>query len=222
MSMLACRALRVRRTPDFELSVPELELDAGTITAAAGPNGSGKSTLLLACAGLLDVAAGRVDLEGSSYHQGRAPAPAVLRQRVVLVHQDPYLFKGTVRRNLSWGMRLRRIPVSERRRRSADILTALGLEGFAEQDVGRLSGGQRTLVAVARALVLEPAVLLLDEVTQDLDVDHRRAVIETVEKYAANGTAVLVATHDREIADTIADQRVSFADGEVTEMRSST
>ena len=169
-----------------------------------------------ACAGLLDLAGGRVDLEDSPYHQGRAPAPAHLRQKVVLVPQDPYLLRGTVLQNLSWGLRLRRVPASERRTRSAGTLTALGLEDVAQEDALRLSGGQRTLVAVARALVLCPAVLLLDEVTRDLDSQHRQAVVEAVRKLVSSqGTSVLLATHDQEIAQQLANRRVNLRDGRI-------
>ena len=212
MSRLACHGLEVRRG-GFVLRAT-LELAPGTITAACGPNGSGKSTLLLACAGLVDLAAGRVELDGRAIHHGRAPAPARLRRDLVLVHQDPYLLRGTVARNLSWGMRLRRVPGTERRARGARTLSALAIESLAECDVRGLSGGQQTLVAIARALVLEPAVLLLDEVTRDLDSEHRSAVIHALRERAARGAAVLLATHDPSLME-LADRRVNLAHGEI-------
>jgi ABC-type multidrug transport system ATPase subunit len=206
----------VRRAAGFELRVPELELERGSITAVAGPNGSGKSTLLLACAGLLDVAGGAVELDGGPYHRGRAPAPVAARRQVALVHQDPYLLRGSVRRNLSWGMRLRSVPRVERQQRGEQALKALGLdESFALENVARLSGGQQTLVALARALALRPAVLLLDEVTRDLDEHHRAAALESVRSLAREGTAVLLATHDSEIIDTVAHRRVRLDGGSI-------
>ena len=216
MSTLSCHDLRVRRADSFLLDVLHLELEAGSVTAVCGPNGSGKSTLLLACAGLIDLDGGEVHFQGQPYHRGRAPAPASQRQRLVLVHQDPYLLRGTVRRNLSWGLRLRRVSKVERRQRSAEVLSALGIEDLTLRDVGCLSGGQKTLVAVARALVLHPEVLILDEVTRDLDEDRRLAVMAAFGEQAKRGAAILLATHDREIVEQVANQCVALEDGRIT------
>ena len=108
--LLRCRELRVRRDNGFVLELASLELEPGSVTALMGPNGSGKSTLLLSCAGLCDLERGRVALDASRFHEGRAPASTALRQDVVLVPQDPYLMRGTVLRNLGLGLRLRHLP----------------------------------------------------------------------------------------------------------------
>lgn len=217
MSALSCHDLRVRRADGFLLDVRRLELEPGTITAMCGPNGSGKSTLLLACAGLIDLDGGRIDLEGEPYHRGRAPGPALQRRQLVLVHQEPYLLSGTVRRNLSWGLRLRRISKGERRERSAKVLKALDIEELALRNVARLSGGQQTVVAVARALVLQPRILLLDEITRDLDTTRRLAVMKTVREQATGGAAVLLATHDRELLQQLPDRCITLENGHITD-----
>lgn len=213
-ALLSCQDLRVERAAGFVLRIPSLELETGTVTAVTGPNGSGKSTLLLACAGLLDLAAGRVTLEGEPFHEGLAPAPALLRQRAVLVPQTPYLFRGSVLRNLCWGMRLRRLPGSEQETRAEAVLATLGIEALAGHDARRLSGGQQTLVAVARALVLRPALLLLDEVTRDLDQVHRPAVVRAIRAHVADhGGTVLLATHDRNAVELLADRQIHLENG---------
>lgn len=212
---LCCRDLEVRRASGFVLRVAELALDAGTTTAICGANGSGKSTLLLACAGLIDLSGGAIETDGALYHQGKAPAPSDMRRRVVLVTQDPYLLRGSVSRNLGWGLRLRRVPRSEQRGRISEVLGALGITALAEQEAASLSGGQRTLVAVARALVLRPALLLLDEVTRDLDREHRAAVVEAIKKSSVGGAAVMLATHDQGIVDELGASRIELNDGEI-------
>jgi ABC-type multidrug transport system ATPase subunit len=212
---LRCRNLRVRRKTGFLLEVPRLDLDPGTITAVSGPNGSGKSTLLLACAGLIDLDGGAVNCGDQLIHRGRAPAPAKFRRRTVLVHQDPYLLRGTVRRNLHWGLRLRRVPKTERHRRSAEISSALGIADLMLRQAASLSGGQQTLVAIARALVLRPTVLLLDEVTRDLDANHRLAVVKAIEQRATRDSAVLLATHDRDLMEQLASRQVTLENGKV-------
>jgi ABC-type multidrug transport system ATPase subunit len=219
MSLLACRDLFVQHG-DFELRIPALELEAGTVTLVCGPNGSGKSTLLLACAGLLDLKGGSIDLCGELFSSGPAPAPARRRRQVVLVPQDPYLLRGTVRRNLSWGLRLRRVTRAQRLHAIEAVLSTVGLDGYANTRVHQLSGGQRTLVAVARALVLRPNVLLLDEVTRDLDRSHRRAVATAIHELAGQGPAVLLATHDTAMVETFPQRRVVLRDGRMVELRS--
>ncbi|MFH1807556.1 MAG: ATP-binding cassette domain-containing protein [Pseudomonadota bacterium] len=215
--LLRCQALQVKRGAGFVLQVPALELTAGSITAVCGPNGSGKSSLLLTCAGLCDVAEGTVVLDDGSLHGGPAPAPVAFRQRAVLVLQDPYLLRGSVERNLSWGLGLRHVPGPERSARVSQVLSALALTDLARSDVARLSGGQRTAVAVARALVLRPELLLLDEVTRDLDAPHRLAVMETVRTLAAAGSAVLLATHDHDLVQHLAHRRLELRDGNIVD-----
>jgi iron complex transport system ATP-binding protein len=95
----------------------------------------------------------------------------------------------------------------------SETLAGLGLDELQDSDVSRLSGGQRTLVDVARALALKPRVLLLDEVTRDLDAAHRQVVQRAVQQLAARGCAVLLATHDHETVDALAGRRVQLENG---------
>ncbi len=214
-SVLSCRDLEVRRASGFVLRVPSLSIGPASATAVCGPNGSGKSTLLLACAGLIELSGGQLELTDPHLPEGRAPTPLQHRRRVVLVPQDPYLLRGSVERNLSWGLKLRQVSRGEQRSRIAEVLGALAIEDLAASDAGRLSGGQRTLVAVARALVLRPGVLLLDEVTRDLDRQHREAVLDAVRGLPLHGSSVLLATHDLEIADRLAGVRIELQDGQI-------
>lgn len=176
--------------------VPDLQVARGEAVAVAGPNGSGKTTLLLAAAGLVDLAAGRVEAFGEPFHQGAAPGARQLRCRVVYAAQAPLLLAGSVQGNLAWGLRFRGLPRAERRARIERWLPRLGIAHLAARSAPHLSGGEQRLVALARAFVLEPELLLLDEPFTHLDAAAVPLVEALVAEVVAAGTTLLLATHD--------------------------
>lgn len=210
---LRLEGVRVVRGGRTVLDVSSLRVGIGERIALTGPVGSGKSTLLLAAAGLVDLAAGQVLLFGDLFHAGRAPGLLALRRRLALVAQEPCLFSTTVRGNLAAGLTYRGISRQERDRRCDAWLPRLGLEDLAGRPASQLSGGERRLVALARALVLEPELLLLDEPTTHLD----RALLPRVETLLADAlpptTTVLMATHDAAQAVRLAGRVLSLEDG---------
>src|SRR5439155_22030677 len=147
------------------LCVERLEVPAGEVLCLVGPTGAGKSTLLRLLAALEPPAAGDLWLGGQRL-DGRN-IPREVQRRITLVFQRPLLLARTVRSNVEYGLRLRG------RRRAVEpagrVLDLLGLSALAERRAQSLSGGEAQLVALARALVLEPDVLLLDEPTNNLD-----------------------------------------------------
>lgn len=155
--MISVRDLEVRRDGRMICGVASLDVAAGARFAVRGANGVGKTTLLRVLAGLEPVRRGAVT--------------GLLDREAVLVHQDPFVFRGDVRFNVALGL--------SRRRAEALVPPALesfGLAELARRDARRLSGGERRRVALARALVLEPALLLLDEPLADLDEAGRTAL----------------------------------------------
>ncbi|MEZ6197425.1 MAG: ATP-binding cassette domain-containing protein [Planctomycetota bacterium] len=159
--MIEIRDLVVERGRRRILDLPALAVGAGDRVIVRGHNGSGKSTLLRVLAGL------------ERDHRGRVEVAAPLRGRV-FVHQSPYLFRGRVKGNLHFGLRARGLGRAERERRLAPWIAAFSLEALMGRRVGGLSGGEKRRVALARALVLEPALLLLDEPFSDLDAGRNR------------------------------------------------
>lgn len=147
------------------LEVPELRLEAGAITAVIGPNGSGKTTLLEILALLTAPDQGRVRLWG----RAATPADRHLRESVVLAMHPGFLFRGTVGRNVLYGLRARGVGRREARRRGAEALETVGLAGLARRGVEGLSAGERQRVNLARAMALRPKALLLDEPTANVD-----------------------------------------------------
>lgn len=151
------RDLAVRRAASVLCSVPALDVAAGERVCVTGANGSGKTTLLRTLAGL------ERDFDGEC----RVGVP--LRERVY-VHQSPYVFRGGLARNVAYGLRARGVRGEPCRRRVALWSERLELGAIAVRDLERASGGERRRIALARALVLEPRLLLLDEPLADLDL----------------------------------------------------
>ncbi|MFL5581957.1 MAG: ABC transporter ATP-binding protein, partial [Gemmatimonadaceae bacterium] len=189
-----------RVVEDFHLDVPD-----GELLVLVGGSGSGKSTILRMLAGLETVTSGRV-LIGDRDVTELAP-----RDRdVAMVFQDYALYPHrTVRRNLSLGLELRRVPRDEIARRVAWVAGVLALEPLLDRRPRQLSGGQRQRVAMGRAMVREPAAFLFDEPLSNLDAHLRNQM--RVEIHALQrrlGTTAIYVTHDQVEAMTLADRLV--------------
>lgn len=194
---LLLRSLRVLRGGRTVIDIEEACFEGGSMSVIVGENGAGKTTLLHACAGLLDLSAGEVILGGERFHHGRAPAPRILRWRTASAFQEPFLFAGSVRENIEFGLRCRGVPrrlCAERAEHAADLLD---LGRLLSRSSRELSGGERKRVDLARALVVEPEVLFLDEPTLALDLDSQKRALDALTALAKKKpTTVLLATHD--------------------------
>jgi len=175
------------------LEIAELEVPLGDVLCLLGPTGAGKSTLLRLLAGLERPTCGRIRFHEGDFNGSDLPSP--IRRRITMVHQRPHLLTGTVQLNIEYGLRVRR--ASNRLERVKDVLTRLGMEELAGQSAQTLSGGQVQLVALARALVIQPEVLLLDEPTANLDPARVALVEDVVREMRQRGTMTIVwATHN--------------------------
>ncbi len=210
------RDLRVSRGSGFTLQVGQLDLSAGEVLGLLGPTGSGKTTLLRLLAGQERPHEGEVWFENTLL---RAPPPLGLRRRITLVHQHPILLTGSVQLNIEYGLWLRRD--RSRTRKVGELLERLGLAKVAGQSAQTLSGGQSQLVALARALVIEPDVLLLDEPTAHLDPAHVALVEQTVHEYRQQRYVTVVwATHNLFQARRTTDRAALLLNGQLVEVAS--
>jgi sulfate/thiosulfate transport system ATP-binding protein len=195
-----------RRFGDFTaLDDVSLEIPSGSLTALLGPSGSGKSTLLRVIAGLERPDAGTVVIDGRD-----ATALPPQRRGVGFVFQHYAAFKHmTVRENVAFGLKVRRRPKAEIRRRVDELLELVQLPGLADRYPAQLSGGQRQRMALARALAVEPQVLLLDEPFGALDARVRKELRAWLRRLhdEVHVTTVFV-THDQEEAMEVADRIV--------------
>lgn len=196
-ALYTLRGVQHRFGDRLALDLPALELHAGHLYALVGPNGSGKTTLLTLLAFLARPTAGEVRFDGAPVAWHRAPLRA-LRREVTLVHQTPYLFIGTVAENVTLGLAQRGTPAEVRRAAVREALEEVGLPGFEGRDARGISGGEARRVALARALVLRPRVLLLDEPLANLDRASTAAIEQVIARFPRDGRTVIVSTHDHD------------------------
>ncbi|MES9522694.1 amino acid ABC transporter ATP-binding protein [Streptomyces capoamus] len=206
----------------------DLQVRAGEVTVVLGPSGSGKSTLLRTINHLEKVDRGEITVDGTLMGYRRAgdrlhelPEREVLRQRthIGFVFQNFHLFPhltvldNVVEAPVSALKRPRAAAVENARR----LLARVGLEDKAGAYPRQLSGGQQQRVAIARALALEPKLLLFDEPTSALDPELVGEVLDVIRDLAAQGTTMIVVTHEIGFAREVADTVVFMADGRIVE-----
>src|SRR5881396_395644 len=198
------------------LDLERFAVPPGALIAMVGPNGSGKSTLLRLLALLEQPTEGEVRLDGEPVCGGpaRSRPTAALRRRVTLVEQRPVLFRGTVRENLEYGLRVRDIGHTAANGILADVVERLGLQPLLPRRRHELSEGEVQRVAVARALALRTDVLLLDEPLSSADTAAAGALYRALAvERAARPFAVCIASHQLEDAYRWADDIRALADG---------
>jgi energy-coupling factor transport system ATP-binding protein len=174
-------------------------IQPGERVALVGHNGAGKSTLMRLVTGLLKPTAGTVRV-GDWDTRSRRPEQLAHRVGSLFQHADQQLFARTVREDVAFGPRATGVPAAAGAARVARALGALGLESVADEHPYDLPPPERKLAALAGALALEPSLLVLDEPTAGLDRRARERVAAALEGRAAEGTTVLVITHDLEFA----------------------
>jgi len=192
-----------------------LTIEDGSLTALLGPSGSGKSTLLRVIAGLERPDAGEVRIAGRD-----VTALPPQRRGVGFVFQHYAAFKHmTVRDNVGFGLRIRGRPKAEIRARVAELLALVQLEGMAGRYPSQLSGGQRQRMALARALAIEPRVLLLDEPFGALDARVREELREWLRRlHERTAVTTVLVTHDQEEAMEVASTIVVMHHGRVEQL----
>jgi sulfate/thiosulfate transport system ATP-binding protein len=207
-----------KRFGDFvALADVDLEVPGGSLTALLGPSGSGKSTLLRVIAGLEYPDTGRVEISGED-----ATSAPPQKRGVGFVFQHYAAFKHmTVRDNIAFGLTIRRRSKAEIREKVDELIHLVQLDGFGDRYPNQLSGGQRQRMALARALAVEPKVLLLDEPFGALDARVRKDLRIWLRRLheEVHQTTVLV-THDQEEAMEVADTIVVMDHGRIQQVGS--
>lgn len=191
------------------LDLENLSLEKGKITGITGPNGCGKSTLLNIISGLDEAYEGQVSYDGKPL--GRREI-----DHMTHVFQKPYLFKRTVEENISYPLKLRKIGAKERTTRVDDLIRALEIEDLREKRADRLSGGESQKVALARGLVFNPELLLLDEPTSNIDPESIKILEREILRFnRERGATVIIVTHNLEQAERLCHNILYLEEGKV-------
>ncbi len=203
--------------PRTVLNIPELTIEQGEVFGLVGPSGAGKSTLLRLLALLESPTAGTVSLNLNGQPVSRSTASIDERRQLAMVFQRPALLSRSVRANIAYGLRLR--GNRNGRERIDEALERVSLTPLSDAHPRTLSGGEMQRVAVARALVLEPSMLLLDEPTANLDPTNVRIIEELVhEQHQRYGTTIILVTHNIFQARRLATRVAFLLEGQLVEV----
>ena len=212
--LLRVRGLTKRYGEAVALAETDLDVAAQEFVTLLGPSGCGKSTLLRMLAGITPASAGTVELSGRRIDE--LPPD---RRDVAMVFQSYALFPHmNVRKNLNFGLRMKKLPAAEQERRMEHAIGICGLGSLVERMPRQLSGGQQQRVALARAIVMQPALLLFDEPLSNLDAKLREQLREELVKlHRRIGATSLYVTHDQAEAMAMSDRIVVMNAGRVVE-----
>ncbi len=199
------------------LDVTELSIRQGEILAVVGPSGAGKSTLLRLLAFLEPPIEGKIVFKDHEFTSLTSEMPLALRRRVTLVFQRPLLINTSVRANVAYGLRLR--GERDHSSRVEQALREVGMEKMANVRSRTLSGGEIQRTALARAIVLQPEVLLLDEPTANLDPYNVRLIEDLIQRLnLQHGMTIVLVTHNIFQARRLAHRTALLLDGKLVEV----
>ncbi len=184
-------------------------IEKGEFVLLTGPSGAGKTTLLQILHGSLELQMGEVNIAGINMSRLRPRHLPGLRRQVSVVFQDfKILPQKTVQENIALPLEIKRMKRVQIKRRVAAVIRGLGLENKEKLLCQHLSGGEQQRVAIARSIVVNPAMFLADEPTGNLDEDLSKRLLEIFKKFNQHGTTILLATHNKSFLDFIPKARV--------------
>ena len=201
------------------VNINKLNINRNKVYAVLGPNGAGKSTLLRLLNLLEKPDHGILKFLGQEVNTSTASRRLDIARQMCMVFQKPHMFRATVLENVAYGLKLRGKSTSEIKRLSEKMLDVVGLPHLAKNAAHKLSGGESQRAAIARALVLRPKLLLLDEPTSNLD-PYSVNIIEDIIRFSQKeyGMTVIIVTHNLFQAKRLSDETLLLLDGKVVEM----
>lgn len=200
------------------LNIEDLEIVPGKIYTLIGPNGAGKTSLLKLLSFLDLPSSGNMWFMGEKVGRSESQLQNI-RKRVVLLDQSPIMFTGSVWKNIEFGLKVRGVADREKKDRIQQALALVGMERFKDYNARGLSGGETKRIALARALVLQPEVLLCDEPTANVDGENQQIILETIAKInKEQNTSVIFSTHYLSQGQRLADHSLLLQHGALSDM----
>ena len=209
---LIARDLEMSFGPRLLFKAHSLELCQGNVIYLQGDNGSGKSTLMKILAGLQQPSKGKIEVSGFKKDAWWTRNP--LLGKAIYLHQHPYLFDGTVNYNLTYGLPFA-ASKTEAKRRIGQAIEMAQLGSLLQARASNLSGGERQRLAIARAWILQPKLLMLDEPTSNMDKDSQALVLQMIQQLKQQGTGMLLSSHQNCALTAICEQQWHIADQQV-------
>ena len=191
-----------------------LYIEEGRILAIIGPTGSGKTTLLRLIDLLDQPTKGNIFFNGCDICGLRSKEKLKIRRKMAMVFQKPVMFSSSVYENVSYGLKVR--GKGKSRLEIQRALEEVGLSGYESRDATTLSGGEMQRIALARAMVIKPEVLLLDEPIANLDPNSANAIDELIKRLANGGTTVIMASHNMAECRKLANKVAVLFEGRIT------
>ena len=196
------------------LNIAELNIPKQQCTLLTGRNGSGKTTLLKIISGLLQPDTIQVSYQGLELTW--AQAKPLIQRDVIYMHQQPYLFDSTVMNNIAYGLKRRGDGKHKVRQQVLEALDWAQLSHLAHRNALQLSGGEKQRVALSRARVLSPRLLLLDEPTASMDIDAKEQTTELLKRLKDEGVTLVVSSHEAHVIHHLADIHWLLEAGKIT------
>ena len=194
-------------------AIESLAIHEYACVALSGRNGAGKSTLMRIMAGLEEPDFARVTFQGQTLPWRRACQR--IRTHVIYLHQQPYLFDRSVFENIAYGLRSTGLSAEEINARVTDALDWAGVAHLQQRNARELSGGERQRVAFARARILTPRVLLLDEPTANMDAESREQTCRMIRRLKDDGVSIVLSSHEFHTIAQLCDEHLCLEAGEL-------
>ncbi len=190
------------------------EFKEKNIYVVIGPNGSGKTTLFKIASLIYKPLKGSVFTWDRDFWRLKDKEALIFRRKIVYVHEKPVLLHGSVLYNIAYGLIIRGYGKEDAFKKARDYMNELGLTYLLDKNVNELSAGEAQLVSLARALILEPRMIFLDEPLAHIDIEKRKIVLDIIYRLKERA-GIAIATHDIYLAYMLADEIISIENGKI-------
>jgi len=195
--------------------IPDLSVGPNDAIYLKGDNGVGKTTLLKILSGLIKPSSGRIQSPIQSWQHNLFPR--LKFKDIIYLHQTPYLFDGSVYQNVAYGIRFNKESQKDKRSQIINALRMVGLETLADEHISVLSGGERQRVAMARAWILKPSILLMDEPSASLDKESIERLVIMAEDLLQRGASLVITSHQTNALTDLCKKQWWIKDNTLTE-----